>query len=343
MRSLPWSWYADPALERVERDRIFRRVWHYIGRTEQVAATGSYVAADAGGVPVLVTRDRAERLHAFVNVCRHRGSVLVDDGEGRRETLQCRYHCWTYDLDGSLRAAPRGDRELAAQRSELALVPIAVDAWGPFLFVHPGADAPPLDDALGAVPSRLADAGVDVDALRFHRRAEYSLAANWKIACENYLECYHCAGAHPAFSAVVDVRPESYTLDANGSTASQLGPLRADVNSGGRIAAGHFHFVWPNLKLNVFPGHANLSIGPVLPAGPEASRGFLDYFFAADADEAWIAELLAFDDQVGAEDRRLVESVQRGVRSGAVADGPLLEESEQLIAWFQERVAAALA
>src|SRR5215218_6504022 len=118
MRSLPWSWYADPALERVERDRIFRRVWHYIGRTEQVAATGSYVAADAGGVPVLVTRDRAERLHAFVNVCRHRGSILVDDGEGRRETLQCRYHCWTYDLDGSLRAAPRADRELAAQRCD---------------------------------------------------------------------------------------------------------------------------------------------------------------------------------------------------------------------------------
>jgi phenylpropionate dioxygenase-like ring-hydroxylating dioxygenase large terminal subunit len=343
MRSLPWSWYADPTLERVERERIFRRAWHYVGRTEQFAAAGSYVAADAGGVPIVVTRDRAERLHAFANVCRHRGSVLVDDGEGRRETLQCRYHCWTYDLDGSLRAAPRAERELDAQPDELGLVPIGVDAWGPFLFVNPDPDAPPLDDALGAVPSRLAEAGIDIEALRFHRRVDYSLAANWKIACENYLECYHCAGAHPAFSAVVDVRPESYTLDANGATASQLGPLRAGVNADGRVAAGHFHFVWPNLKLNVFPGHANLSIGPVLPAGPEASHGFLDYFFAADADEAWIAELLAFDDQVGAEDRRLVESVQRGVRSGAVADGPLLEESEQLIAWFQKRVAAALA
>ena len=87
----------------------------------------------------------------------------------------------------------------------------------------------------------------------------------------------------------------------------------------------------------------NLSIGPLLPAGPERAAGFLDYFFASDADGDWVEELLAFDRQVGAEDRVLVERVQKGVRSGIVEEGRLLGESEQLVARFQELVGTALA
>jgi phenylpropionate dioxygenase-like ring-hydroxylating dioxygenase large terminal subunit len=343
VRSFPWSWYSDPDLERLERERIFRRAWQYVGRAEQVADPGTYVAADVGGIPVLVARAGDGVLRAFANVCRHRGSLLVDDGEGRAKTLQCRYHAWTYGLDGALRSAPRAD-ELAD--AGLALAPFAVATWGPFLFVNPDPDASPLAEALGPLPQLLADAGVDLDALRFRLRSEYELAANWKVACENYLECYHCAVAHPAFTALVDVRPEAYRLAEHGLVASQLGPVRRDPRGpdpSGEVAAGSFHFLWPNLKVNVYPGRANLSIGPVLPAGTERCRGFLDYFFAPDADPAWVEELLAFDDQVGREDRALVERVQRGVRAGTVADGPLLGESERLIAWFQERVAAALA
>jgi choline monooxygenase len=343
MRSLPWRWYSDPELEPRERERIFRRAWQYVGRVDEVSEPGSYLAADTAGMPVVVTRDRSGTPRAFANVCRHRGSVVIAEGAGRRETLQCGYHAWTYGLDGALRTAPRAEREVDLPFEELGLVPLALETWGPFLFVYTNDGAPPLHDTLGRLPERLAAAGLEVDRLRFHRRIEYELEANWKIACENYLECYHCAVAHPAFSAVVDVRPESYRLEADGHVASQVGRLRAGVRTSGMLAAGHFHFVWPNLKLNVYPGRPNLSIGPVLPAGPERCRGYLDYFFDEDADDAWIEELLAFDDQVGSEDRTLVESVQRGVRSGAVADGPLLADSERLIAWFQQAVADALA
>jgi choline monooxygenase len=94
--------------------------------------------------------------------------------------------------------------------------------------------------------------------------------------------------------------------------------------------------------LNVFPGPANVSVATLTPDGPERSRGFLDYFFGAEVTEEEVRELIAFDDQVGAEDRRLVESVQRGVRSGLIESGVLLAESEQLVAGFQRRVAATL-
>jgi phenylpropionate dioxygenase-like ring-hydroxylating dioxygenase large terminal subunit len=188
---------------------------------------------------------------------------------------------------------------------------------------------------------------VDVDALVFHRRSRSAYAANWKVCCENYLECYHCAVAHPGFSALVDVGPEAYELEETSALVStQRGPLRPDgvapFSPEGEVGRSQFHFVWPNLTINVMPGRANLSIGPVLPDGPERTTRFLDYFFAADADPGWVAELLAWDDQVGAEDAELVERVQRGVRSGALPHGTLLPGSERLVAHFQRLTGAAL-
>src|SRR5919197_6568666 len=108
--TLPWSWYSDPRVLPRERERIFRRAWQYVGPAEHVAQPGQYFSSRIGDVPVLVARGRDQRLRAFLNVCRHRGAVLVE-GSGRRETLQCQYHAWTYDLDGRLRTAPRSERE----------------------------------------------------------------------------------------------------------------------------------------------------------------------------------------------------------------------------------------
>jgi phenylpropionate dioxygenase-like ring-hydroxylating dioxygenase large terminal subunit len=339
--TLPYPWYSDADVLRREQERIFARSWQYVCPAGRLAEPSSYAAVRAGHVPVLLVRDGDGELRGFLNVCRHRGSVLVDE-DGRRGTIQCPYHAWTYDLDGSLRAAPRSAGEPGFDPSELGLLPVAVAAWGPLLFVNPDPDAAPLEEALGELPSLVAGVGVDVDALVFHHRSESSYAANWKVCCENYLECYHCSVAHPGFSAVVDVSAEAYVLEQTSELlATQLGPLRAAGD--GEVERGQFHFLWPNLTVNVLPGRPNLSIGPVLPDGPERTSRFLDYFFAADADPAWIEETLAFDDQVGREDTALVERVQRGVRTGLVPEGRLLSESERLVAHFDALVRRALA
>jgi phenylpropionate dioxygenase-like ring-hydroxylating dioxygenase large terminal subunit len=223
--------------------------------------------------------------------------------------------------------------------------PVQVDTWGPFVFVNPDPHAAPLADALGEVPARVAQI-LDLGALEFRHRSEFEVDANWKVTCENFLECYHCAVAHPGFAAAVDISPDAYRLEAHGLTSSQLGPLRQNGTSflaGGEIPHSQFHFLWPNFGINVFPGKPNLSCGPMLPAGAERTARFLDYFFAPDADQAWVDELIAFDDQIGREDTALVEGVQRGLRSGVLAEGRLLTESEQLVAHFQRLCAQALA
>ncbi len=344
--TLPYAWYLDEDVARREQETIFRRTWQYVGHTAQAPEPGSWFSSRCGDVPVLVTRARDGALRAFLNVCRHRGSLLAE-GEGRRATIQCPYHAWTYDLDGTLRRAPRSESEPGFSPDGLGLRPLAVDTWGPFVFVCPDADAAPLADTLQELPELVARAGVDVGALVFHGRSSSTYAANWKLCCENYLECYHCAVAHPGLVEVLDVSAEAYELDESRWFSTQIGPLRDDAaapfDPRGEIPRGQFHFVFPNLTINIAPGRPNLSLGPVLPEGPTRTSRFLDSFFGPGVDEGWIRELTEWDDQVGAEDRVLVERVQRGVASGLVEAGVLMPESERLIAHFDRFVADRLA
>ena len=323
VETLPWSWYTDPEVLRAEHERIFRRTWQYAGHLGQLAEPGSRFPARAGDVPVLVVRGEDGEVRAFLNVCRHRGSVLVEE-PGCSATIRCGYHAWTYGLDGSLRAAPRADEGL--DRAGLGLRPLQVATHGALVFVNPDLDAAPLD----SLPE------VDLEGLAFHVRLPYAVEANWKIALENYLECYHCPVAHKGFSAAVQTDPDVYRLVEEGDRWSQYCVAKDDGEQ------GSFHLLWPTTKVNVYPGPANLSIGPLHPDGPERCSGFLDYFFGEEVSEADIRDLLALDDQVGREDRSLVESVQRGVRSGLLDSGRLLSESELLVAGFQRKVAATL-
>jgi phenylpropionate dioxygenase-like ring-hydroxylating dioxygenase large terminal subunit len=136
-------------------------------------------------------------------------------------------------------------------------------------------------------------------------------------------------------------------LDESPTFSTQVGPVReawkGDFDPRGPVERGQFHFLWPNVTINVMPGHPNLSIGPIVPTGPERTARFLDYFVGPDVDEGWIRDMLEFDDQVGAEDRVLVERVQKGLRAGAVEHGRLMGESEKLIAHFQGLLVDALA
>jgi choline monooxygenase len=342
--TLDWSLYSDPAVPAREGERIFAHAWQYVGHLGELGDGAGYVAGRVGGVPVVVTRDRAGDVRAFLNVCRHRGSVLAT-GAAARETLQCPYHAWTYGLDGKLKAAPRSDREPGFDCEGISLRPASVGTWGPFLFASPDPEAMPFAQWLGDLPELVAEAGVDVEALEFRHRDEWALEANWKLVAENFLECYHCSVAHPGFTALVDVSPDAYVLAAGKTFSSQFGPLRENgtgLDTDGDVRRSQFHFLWPNTGINIFPGRTNFSIGPLLPAGPGRTERFLDYFFGADADEAWIREFLEFDAQVGAEDKVLVENVQRGVAAGLIERGVLLPESERLIADFQQRVQAAL-
>jgi choline monooxygenase len=349
--TLPASWYSDPEIHRLEQERIFRRSWQYAGPAELVAQPGTFFTCRAGEVPIVVTRDRDGVLRGFVNVCRHRGHEVAS-GCGKRESLQCPYHAWTYGLDGSLRAAPRSEREPGFDHAEWGLRPVRVATWGPLVFVDPADDDVELEDVLGELPQVLLDRGLDVTKLAYRGRSrDWVVEANWKVVVENYLECYHCPVAHKSFSRLIDVDPDAYALSASRWSSSQLGAVPKRVEDGDSsglpyvpdgLSSSHFHYLWPNWTFNVLPGAPHLRVLVFEPDGPERTRTYADGFWDLETPEDVVDEITEFGAVVGEEDRDLVESVQRGLRSGAIEHGRLLLGSEHLLQHFQRLVLDAL-
>lgn len=339
--TLPASWYSDPEIWGRERERIFARTWQYAGPAEWAAEHGSYFSTRAGHIPVAVVRD-GDEIRAFVNVCRHRAHLVVE-GRGRRNTLQCPYHAWTFGLDGCLKSAPRLQEERADfALAELGLRPMRAEVYGPFVFVNADLDARPLAESLGVVPGRIERAGIDLSALHLRRSVDWQCRGNWKNAVENYLECYHCAVAHPSFSQAIDVDPDRYLLEVDGLTMSQYGPARHTAGvpllPAGPVEESQYHLVFPNTSIDINPGPPNLLIYAWGPTGPDAMAASSHYFFTDDVSDEDVEEIVAFNDQVNDEDLALIASVQLGLDSGAVPHGRLMPESEQLIGRFQRLV-----
>jgi Rieske 2Fe-2S family protein len=198
--------YVGEATWARECERIFGRSWCAVGREGDLAEPGAWLRAEVGGESVLVTRGDDGTLRAFFNVCRHRGSELVDScgaGSGRfAGAIRCPYHSWTYGLDGRLRRAPFLGPVSEEDASRFALAPVGVDTWGGFVFVDlAGGAGGSLRDQLGPVPERVVR--YPLDAVVRGARVVYDVAANWKVLAENYNECYHCGPVHPELCDLV--------------------------------------------------------------------------------------------------------------------------------------------
>ncbi len=348
--SLSARWYTDPAITEREIVGIFRKNWNYIGPLSQLKTIGDYITGYAGGVPVVVVRnDRG--LAGFINVCRHRRHEVMK-GRGNAKTMQCGYHAWTYDLAGGLKRVPRSAAERDFRLEDFPLLPIRAEALGPFVFVHLDADAQPVKALYGPVLDIIAKSGVAADTLVPHSHETWHSHANWKTMLENYLECYHCAVAHPGFNAAIDVRPDSYKLVAHGLFSSQTGQVRitalqgkskvALYDVGGSVTQSQYHFLWPNMTININPGFPNLSVDVWSPDGPNATRGLSEQYFGPGVSEDFAQALIAFNKQVAREDDMLTDSVQRGLLGGLPDRGRFLTNSEHLVVHFQKMVVNAL-
>src|SRR5271155_3287144 len=348
--SLPAHWYTDPGITSREIEKVFRKTWNYIGPANELANQGDYITGYAGEVPVVVIRNEGG-LAAFVNVCRHRRHEVMK-GRGSTKRMQCGYHAWTYDLTGCLKGAPRSAAEPNFRLEDYPLLPIRVESLGPFVFVNLDSEAMPLASYFGDLLNIIAGSGIHLESLELYSREDWTAEANWKTMLENYLECYHCAVAHPGFSAAIDVKQENYDLTMHGWFASQLGQVRPSALEGktaveiydarGEIAQAQYHLLWPNLTININPGFPNLSIDVWFPDGPNKTKGFSEQYFAPGVSEKFAQELIAFNKQVGYEDDVLTNSVQVGLLGGIPDRGRFLTNSEHLCIHFLKLVVQAL-
>ena len=211
--------YTDPELVEAEQRLIFERTWQLVGHVSDLPATGSYITGRAGDQPVLVVRDEQGELRAYRNVCRHRGSRLLSGSGQCKAALRCRYHGWTYKLDGTLIGVPEG----LAFGEKLDKSRLRADGGAGRGAVRPGVrqPRPRRGDACLAGGRSAAAPGAATGSRRSSRSrpATGTQPANWKVVADNYLEGYHVPIAHPGLMrmSTTATTPPSCTSTGCGS------------------------------------------------------------------------------------------------------------------------------
>ena len=335
--ALPARFYAAPGCHLRDRDAILARSWQLLARADQLADPGDHVVGEIAGVPLLLVRGDDGELRALHNVCRHRAGPLANcDGRGARR-LRCQYHGWTYALDGRLRSAPDMDAAPGFDPAAVRLPQARIAEWQGLVFaaLEP---AMPLDALLDGIGARLGEGSLA--RFRFHRRAAYDIACDWKVYVDNYLEGYHVPHIHPELNRMLDYR--SYATECGRWNSLQHSPLDSGEALYGSGEALYW-FVWPNLMLNVLPDRLQTNL--VLPLGDGRCRVVFDYFYPADADPATLdarhAEDHRFSDLVQVQDVGMCETVQRNLASGSYVAGRLNPARESGVHHFHELLRAA--
>jgi Rieske 2Fe-2S family protein len=335
--------YTDAALFRRELDELFGGLWLCAGREDAVPRPGDFLVREVGDESIVVSRAEDGLLHAFYNVCRHRGARVVAEarGEGRRHFV-CPYHAWTYGLDGRLQQAPLMADRPDFRCQDFPLVEVPLESWQGFFFLHLGGAAAgesgrPAAQAVrgGALADQLADlpdlSSYDLPALRVAARETYRVKANWKLLCENYAECYHCSLVHPQLHRIshflsggqqesgggfvggpMRLRPGFDTMSVSGvSGRASLPGVRADESDLVR-----YYNVYPNFLLSLHRDYVlTHTLWPLSPGETYLECEWLFHpdemarpgFDPADAVEFW--------DVTNRQDWEICERVQLGVRS----------------------------
>ncbi|MBI1913697.1 MAG: aromatic ring-hydroxylating dioxygenase subunit alpha [Planctomycetes bacterium] len=347
-RTIPSSWYRDVDIGEAERCTVFSRIWLAAGRADLVRQPGSFLTAEIAGAPMAVVRDETGTLRAFHNVCRHRAAPVLTEPCGRATRLRCRYHGWTYDLTGRLRGTPEFEGVANFSREDNGLAPLAVEEWGPFVWVSLDPPPCPLAEYLGPLPGRFA--ALDLGRLRWAGSRSFEVRCNWKVFVDNYLDGgYHVNSVHPGLAGILEY--SEYRTEVAGFTSSQISPLRpaepggpsetvAQARGGDRA---YYLWIFPNVMFNFYAGYLDTNV--VLPLGPDRCRVDYEFYFEQTEGpeaQARIAHGIAVSDQIQMEDSVICEEVQRGLGSRAYETGRYSVRREGAVYAFHQLLARHL-
>jgi Rieske 2Fe-2S family protein len=356
VRTLPGRYYSDPALFALEQQRIFQRSWYCVGRADSIPEPGDYFLATVGVENILVLRDRGGQLRAHFNVCRHRGARICLQERGKvRATVQCRYHAWTYALDGHLVGAPNMKDEPRFDAAGFGLVPAALQEWEGLIYLNlaPEAERESLAEQLGDVFDGYAR--YHMGELAVGASITYDIAANWKLIHENFSECGHCPVMHPELSALVPSF-KAGVVSTIGGNGARLGEGVESLTATGKRSRAALRDVGPddldryygmttnpNLFLSFHPDYVLTHI--LHPLAVDRTRVVCDWLFdpgtmrdpdfdPSDAVETW--------DLVNRQDWEACEMTQLGMASQVYAHGGIYAPLEAHIRQFNEYVLGKL-
>jgi choline monooxygenase len=346
--TLPARWYTEPDFLALEKEKIFFKTWQWVGSAGLVQRPGDFFTHDLYGEPLVVTRTKEGELRAFFNVCLHRAGPVAA-GRGNRKSLQCRYHGWTYNLEGKLLAAPEMEGTQNFQPAAFCLKQVQVCQWGPFIFANLDPAAAPLSEILGDIPGDLHKAGFNIDAMQPVERRDYFIDCNWKVYVDNYLEGYHIPIAHPGLFREIDY--DLYRTDTFRYYSSQYAPIRPMPATGeipGRDrrylrtdgeTQALYYWVFPNLMLNIYPD--NIQINVIVPLSHDRTLTIFEWYYQQPGTGlGWesMQQSIGFSDEIQREDMEICNTVQRNLASRAYHQGRFSALRENGVHHFQSLV-----
>jgi len=212
--AMPREMYTSQAVYDHDIAKVWNRSWLWVGHVSQIPNPGDYFLFDYGPESIIIVRDRAGDIRAHMNVCRHRGSRVCVEQTGNARSFVCPYHAWTFELTGELRAGRAMGPDF--DPANWGLYPAQVRVFQGLILVCANADAPPVDAGLAQLAPLTAPFGFE--AMKVAHTASYPVPANWKLAVENYMECYHCAPSHQEYS-------RSHSLKSPQDLERLMGPM----------------------------------------------------------------------------------------------------------------------
>ena len=332
--TLPSTFYYDPDIFELEKERIFYNSWMCAARTEEIPDAGDYLLRDIAGESILAVRAKSGEIKAFYNVCRHRGNRLCsgESGRVRGGAFACGYHGWTYNLDGELVATPNMESRPSLKGDPFSLYPVAVHLWEGFIFLNLSEDPGPFEPDLGVLEEKLPK--YNLRNLRIGHRNVYEIKANWKLVLENNVECYHCPGVHPE---LCEIHP-TFRNGVIGQEALDGAPLidgattYSDTGMGSRpmirtlskedVAKFRSLTIYPNLFFGLLPDH--VFVFYKWPVSSTTSRLTVDWLFEESVVEKPgfdPSDTVGFLDRVLKQDYDICEDVQKAIRSRAHGHG----------------------
>lgn len=339
--SLPAWTYHDAEFFELEKERAFRASWQVVCHLNDIPNKGDWHKLDYIGESVIVVRGADDQVRAFTNVCRHRGSQLVDGDQGCARKLICPYHAWTYELDGRLTGVPDSASYSDLDKSQHGLASIAMEIWRGFVFVRLKDEGPSVADMMAPYEAMVAPYRFE-ELKALGRVTMRPREVNWKNIGDNYSDGLHIPVAHPGLTRLFG---KSYGVEAEPHVDRMWGDLvdRPSANWSERHyqkllppvphlpEANQRHWLyfklWPNVAFDIYPDQVDFM--QWLPVSPTTSLiREISYVLDDDRREMRAARYLNWriNRQVNAEDTELIMRVQRGMASRSFSMGPLSDK-----------------
>lgn len=355
--TLPGEYYTSEKIYLLESSKIFSRNWLYAGRLADLDQPGSYLLREVENESIILLQNHENKARAFYNVCRHRGTRICKENQGRfSRSIQCPYHAWTYNLNGELIGAPNMESVQGFRKESFPLIEVPLAVWEGGLFINLAEQPVPFETAYAPLKNKFAE--WSLSELKTAHHLTYDVKANWKLILQNYSECYHCPTLHPDLNRLTPYRNSSNDLEEgpflggpmylsagnesmtmSGKRCAPLLPHLSAANTG----CIYYYVIFPNFLLSLHPDY--VLVHRLERLAVDRTRIACDWLFhpqAMDMPGFDPSDAVKFWNMTNLQDWEVSELSQQGISSKVYSPGPYADLESMIAALDQHYLAQLL-